>query len=275
MKKIAGVTSDRSSRPETAENASSTRAIAASSQVSTYASVSPLDMLVTSLGEASPRSRFPDRSRHEEGAGYAAPSLLTGQQVSDASAATSGGHGRRDDCRLRHGRGPRRDGLRHDRRLGYGVADDSDASSTSWSEWHRSDSFGLECLIGLDRGDDCLDRDAAVGDQLAARASRDRRDPPAGRAMVSYMPTREYRLVIQGELSDGVGIVFDRVDAAARGGEHGAGPAGRGPGGARRELLDLSALGLTLWKRRGPVEAREIAREVGRHAASELPGIKR
>src|SRR3954471_12127766 len=33
-----------------------------------------------------------------------------------------------------------------------------------------SDSFGCEC-VGLDRGDDGLDRDAAVGDQLAAGAT--------------------------------------------------------------------------------------------------------
>src|SRR6059058_5458585 len=33
-------------------------------------------------------------------------------------------------------------------------------------------SFGVRCCVGLDRGDDRLDRNPSVGDQLAARAPR-------------------------------------------------------------------------------------------------------
>src|SRR4029079_13465150 len=33
-----------------------------------------------------------------------------------------------------------------------------------------SGSFGFELFVGLDRGDDRLDRDPSVGDQLSARA---------------------------------------------------------------------------------------------------------
>src|SRR3954471_10354864 len=35
-------------------------------------------------------------------------------------------------------------------------------------------SFGRGCVIGLDGGDDCLDRNPSVGDQLATRTSRRR-----------------------------------------------------------------------------------------------------
>src|SRR5438270_12691922 len=39
-----------------------------------------------------------------------------------------------------------------------------------------SDSYARRCVIGLDRGDDRLNRNPSVGDQLAARAPRRRRE---------------------------------------------------------------------------------------------------
>src|SRR3954467_14694667 len=39
-----------------------------------------------------------------------------------------------------------------------------------------SDSYAGRCVIGLDRGDDRLNRNPSVGDQLAARAPRRRRE---------------------------------------------------------------------------------------------------
>src|SRR5436309_15740234 len=37
-----------------------------------------------------------------------------------------------------------------------------------------SASLGYKCFVGLDRGDDCLNRDPTGGDQLAAGATRSR-----------------------------------------------------------------------------------------------------
>ena len=90
----------------------------------------------------------------------------------DPSAATPGGDGRGNDGGLRHGRGAGGDGLRDDGGLRDRVADDSDSVLTRPGLRGMSGSFGCECFVGLDRGDDRLDRDAAVGDQLAARAAR-------------------------------------------------------------------------------------------------------
>ena len=79
-----------------------------------------------------------------------------------------------------HYRGSRnRRAARCDGRSHYGGSrnrrpDDTDSSSACCSEGHPSVSFGCRRFIGLDGGDDRLNRNSSVGDQLATRAPRGR-----------------------------------------------------------------------------------------------------
>lgn len=70
---------------------------------------------------------------------------------------------------FRYRRGSRCDGLSHHRGFRDWMADDSGSSYTCSSEWHLSGSFGRKLFIGLDGGDDRLNRNPSVGDQLSTR----------------------------------------------------------------------------------------------------------
>src|SRR6478609_143749 len=65
-----------------------------------------------------------------------------------------------------------------------------------------SGSCRLECLIGLDRGDDRLDGDSAVGEELAARAPSGGRERCCPEVLVDEHPCDAARVECVPEMSD-------------------------------------------------------------------------
>src|SRR6476620_1378948 len=57
-----------------------------------------------------------------------------------------------------------------------------------------SGSFGCGCRVGLDRGDDGLDRDPAVGDQLPSRPAHGRREFGGPQVLVHQHPGHAARI---------------------------------------------------------------------------------
>jgi hypothetical protein len=101
--------------------------------------------------------------------GPEARSHQSGGRALYSTATHPGCDGRGHHGGLRDRRGTGCDGGGHHGGFRDWRADDTDSANTRWSEWHLSVSYGCSCLVGLDRGDDRLDGNPPVGDQLAAR----------------------------------------------------------------------------------------------------------
>ena len=77
---------------------------------------------------------------------------------------------------LATGDGPRRDGFGDHGGLGDRVADHSDSSHSCWLAAACQAPSVSSSVVGFDGGDDGLDRDASVGDELATGAACGRRE---------------------------------------------------------------------------------------------------